>query len=449
MFTQTVLETAQEPATALEEIELQPVAHSTDAVRSEGEGRAVSGETRLTKRTLLKVIAASISFFFAGNNDGSLGALTPYILRTYNVGTEYVALIYGATFLGWLFAAATNSHLVRYLNLGAILTLGAAIQIVAHALRFWTPPFALYVITFSIQAAGMAYNESHANTFVASIDGAHRLLGGIHAMYALGCLISPFVATSIAARLGNRWPLFYLYLVGIGAANTVAVAWAFRDSLKRHARLAITGDDHATGSASRSKIANRDIVDALKSPSVYLLSLFYFFMLGTGITAGGWVVEYLIQARNGHLPDVGYVPAGLWGGVFLGRVLLAEPTYRFGERRMTLGYCALVLALQLVFWLVPSLISSAVSISILGFFYGPMFATGMSIGSKLFEKDIQPTALGFVFVFAQAGGAFFPAITGVIASKAGVKVMQPILVGLIVAMAVSWALVPSVKKRDE
>jgi hypothetical protein len=50
-------------------------------------------DTSLTRKTMFKVIAASISFFFAGNNDGSLGALTPYILRTYGVGTEYVALM--------------------------------------------------------------------------------------------------------------------------------------------------------------------------------------------------------------------------------------------------------------------------------------------------------------------------------------------------------------------
>jgi fucose permease len=373
---------------------------------------------------------------------------------------------YGATFLGWLFAAATNSHLIRYLNLGAILTLGAVIQVVAHTLRCWTPPFGLYVVTFFLQAAGMAYNESHANTFVASIDGAHRLLGFIHAMYALGCLISPFVATSIAARVEDRWPLFYLYLVGIGILNALAVILTFRDTLKIHAKPTATAAIQTTASASRSKTANRDIIATLRSPSVYLLSLFYFFMLGTGITAGGWVVEYLIQARNGHLPDVGYVPAGLWGGVFLGRVLLAEPTYRLGERRMTMVYCVLILALQLVFWLVPSLVGGAVSISILGFFYGPMFATvsplgctsfaicpeviqGMSIGSKLFEKETQTTALGFVFVLAQAGGSFFPAITGVIASQAGAKVMQPILVGLIVAMGISWALVPKAKKREE
>jgi fucose permease len=233
----------------------------------------------------------------------------------------------------------------------------------------------MYTVTFFLQAAGMAYNESHANTFVASIDGAHRLLGFIHSMYALGCLISPFVATAIAAKVEGRWPLFYLYLVGIGILNVLAITITFRDTLRPHAKPTATEGTQTPVSASRSNKANRDIVNALKSPSVYLLSLFYFFMLGTGITAGGWVVEYLVQARNGHLPDVGYVPAGLWGGVFLGRVILAEPTHRLGERRMTMVYCVVILALQLVFWLIPSLIGGAVSISILGFFYGPMFAT--------------------------------------------------------------------------
>jgi len=73
----------------------------------------------------------------------------------------------------------------------------------------------------------------------------------------------------------------------------------------------------------------------------------------------------------------------------------------------------------------------------------------MSVGSKLFDKRIQPTALGFVFVLAQAGGALFPALTGVIASRAGVKVMQPILVGLIVATGIAWVLVPKVPKRSD
>ncbi|CAI6342540.1 unnamed protein product [Periconia digitata] len=401
-------------------------------------------EPGLSKAIITKIVVAGVSFFFAGTNDGSLGALTPYILRTYHVGTEYVALIYASTFLGWVLVAATNSYLVRYLQLGSIMTVGSVLQIIAHVLRFWTPPFGLYVFTFFLQAAGMSYNDTHANTYVASVKGAHRWLGFIHAMYALGCLVSPFIATAIAGRYA-RWPMFYLFLVGIGVINTVAVVVAFRDSLSTIPRSQPT---EGSQSASRSKNASREIVKILKSPSVWLLALFYFFMLGTAITAGGWVVEYLVSARNGKLPEVGYVSAGLWGGIFLGRVLLAEPTHQFGERRMSMLYCVLILGLQLVFWLVPNIISSAVAICLLGFFYGPLFATGMSIASKLFERDIQATAIGFVFMLAQAGGALFPALTGIIASKAGLKVMQPIVVGLIVAMGVAWALVPKVPKRD-
>jgi len=81
----------------------------------------------------------------------------------------------------------------------------------------------------------------------------------------------------------------------------------------------------------------------------------------------------LVEVRHGKLSKVGYTPAGLYGGIFFGRILLVEPTHRFGPKRMVLLYCALILSLQLVFWLVPNIIANSVAISILGFFYGPMF----------------------------------------------------------------------------
>jgi hypothetical protein len=52
----------------------------------------------MTRKNIFKIVVAGFSFFFAGTNDGSLGALIPYILRTYNVGTQYVALMYGCIF---------------------------------------------------------------------------------------------------------------------------------------------------------------------------------------------------------------------------------------------------------------------------------------------------------------------------------------------------------------
>lgn len=75
-----------------DEIELQDV-RDHSASNPAGKYMPDAKETALTRTNLLKVLATSLSFFFAGNNDGSLGALTPYILRTYNIGTGYVALM--------------------------------------------------------------------------------------------------------------------------------------------------------------------------------------------------------------------------------------------------------------------------------------------------------------------------------------------------------------------
>ena len=87
----------------------------------------------------------------------------------------------------------------------------------------------------------------------------------------------------------------------------------------------------------------------------------------------GWVVEYLVRVRGGKLSTAGYVSTGYFGGGFLGRLLLAEPSHRYGERRMVLCYAVICLILQIMFWRIPSLVGDAVIFSALGFFAGPFF----------------------------------------------------------------------------
>ncbi|RFU81655.1 mfs transporter [Trichoderma arundinaceum] len=316
----------------------------------------------LSKSVYLKLISAGFSFFVAGVNDGSIGALIPYVIREFNISTAIVSSVYGANFLGWLFAAFANTHLCQYLNLGTMLALGAVFQVAAHALRSWNPPFGLFFVTFWLVSIGQAFQDTHANTFVAGAKGAHRWLAFIHAMYMAGCLVGPFVSTAVAsAGESSRWYLFYTFPLGLGVVNLALTCVAFRDALGLQRKTAASeshgrtiGDEavhHGDDAVSRNKDATQLIKKTTSTPSVWLLSLFFFFYLGSVLTAGGWVVEYLVNVRHGELSQMGYVPAGFNGGALLGRLLLAEPTHRFGERRMVLLYCLASIALQLIFWL--------------------------------------------------------------------------------------------------
>ncbi|KAJ5950375.1 uncharacterized protein N7479_008788 [Penicillium vulpinum] len=417
--------------TQTETIVLQTRA-STEAIPAENETSQDSGPPQ-PKWMYAKILSAGLSFFVAGVNDGSLGSLIPYVLRTYNIDTDMVAVLYGTTFFGWLVAALTNGKIIQNLDLGPILSLGAAIQVLAQVLRVWEPPFALYAVTFFFASLGQAYNDTHANTFVSALNGAHRWLGFIHAMYMAGCLVGPFVATGVAsANADSKWYLFYLFPLGVGVMNLAFVGVSFRDRMALPARLR-----RESGGRDGSKSALKEIKDTLSTPGVWLLSLFFFFFLVLVLRLEVcWMVEYLVNVRNGDVKDMGYVPAGFYGGAFLGRLILAEPTHRLGERRMIFIYALLCVVSQIssprqwqsVYWDSSQVLSSQ--------------QQGISVGSKIFSPEIRSSAIAFVFVLGQIGGSVFPALTGIIAGKVGVQVLQPMLVGLLGAAGASWLILP-------
>ncbi|KAM0254371.1 hypothetical protein ACHAQJ_006840 [Trichoderma viride] len=353
--TETIVENAIEIADLARESSYEADAGDTESAQGPNQG--------FSKSEYLKLISAGFSFFVAGANDGSIGALIPYIIREYNISTAIVSSVYGANFLGWLFAAFANTHLCQYLNLGAMLVLGALFQIAAHALRSWDPPFGLFVVTFWFVSIGQAFQDTHANTYVAGVrSSSHRWLAFIHAMYTAGCLVGPFVSTAVASS-GQvpRWYLYYTFPLGLGVVNLALTCFAFRDTLGFRRKTVnseseggiIGGEvvDQREKSASRNKDATQLIRKTTSTLSVWLLSLFFFFYLGSTITASAWVVEYLVRVRHGDLSKMGFVPAGSSGGALLGRLLLAEPTHRFGERRMVFVYCVAAIGLQLIFWL--------------------------------------------------------------------------------------------------
>lgn len=265
---------------------------------------------------------------------------------------------YAANFFGWLTAAFANTHLSQYLDLGALLVLGAGLQVAAQALRAWTTPFPLFVVTFWITSIGQAFQDTHANSYVAATGkGAHRHLGFIHSCYMAGCLVAPFAASPIAsARQPSVWYLFYTLPAGLGVANLIMCLFAFRDTLRTKPIVHHTSSDPDSPSgdttpSSRQHTASQVLKKTLKQSSLWYISIFFFFYLGMTLTASGWVVEYLVDVRDGDLDRVSYVPAGFSGGCLLGRLLLPEPTHRYGERLMGTIYLVICLGVQLVFWL--------------------------------------------------------------------------------------------------
>jgi fucose permease len=71
------------------------------------------------------------------------------------------------------------------------------------------------------------------------------------------------------------------------------------------------------------------------------------------------------------------------------------------------------------------------------------------IFQRLIPHKSQTAALSLIASVGSSGGAVAPFMTGILAQQVGTFVLHPICIGLFVAMAVSWFVLPKPEKRSD
>jgi fucose permease len=156
----------------------------------------------------------------------------------------------------------------------------------------------------------------------------------------------------------------------------------------------------------------------------------------------------MIKVRSASSFSSRISATGFWGGMTIGRVILGFVTERFGEKVSVIAYLLISIGLEIMFWLIPSFLVSAIAVAFLGFFLGPIFLTAVVMATKLLPKRLHVGAMGFATAFGGTGGAIFPFAVGAFAQAKGVRVLPSIILALISAISTMWLLVPRVQKID-
>ncbi|KAF8877278.1 major facilitator superfamily domain-containing protein [Infundibulicybe gibba] len=370
--------------------------------------------------------------FMAGWNDGSTGPLLPRIQKVYHVGFAIVSLLFVFACLGYVAGALMNVYLTDRLGFGKV---RALCQIVAYTLQAPAPPFPVFVLSYTINGVGLALQEAQAIGYVASLEkSAATHMGFLHAAYGAGALASPLVATQFAQL--RHWSFHYLISLGLAISNTSILSTVFKFRTQDECLKRIGQSAGEKGASQDTKF--RQIM-SLKS--VHFLAFFILVYVGVEVTVGGWAVTFLVNVRGGG-PSAGYVSSGFFGGLMVGRIALLRLNKKIGERRAIYLYSFLAIGLELVVWLVPSLVGDAVAVSIVGMLLGPIFPVAMNHTAKVLPRWLLTGAIGWISGFGQAGSALIPFMTGAFASRFGIKSLQPLLVVMMSIMIILWALVP-------
>ncbi|OAA66782.1 major facilitator superfamily transporter [Niveomyces insectorum RCEF 264] len=471
-----------------------------------------------------RMATVSMSTLTCGLNDSASGALLPYIEKHYNIGYAIVSLMFVATAVGAIVAAAVVDPLKGRFGRARTFCLGQLLMALGYVpLLTMAAPFPAVVVGFFLVGMGEAVNVAMGNTFCASLQQSTVALGIMHGSYGIGGISGPLIATAIAvasspdpstadagAVPAAAFGRYYVVPFGLMVLCAASSIWSFggyeRDFGENLAASASTGallptpasPASADGAAAdrrhhrhrhqrwrrseqpsppsplppppppattsplpllrrtwsrlrRVDLAARlvDVVRPYSYRVVLLGALFLFMYQGAEVSLAGWVTSFLIADRGAKEPGVGYVTAGFWAGVTVGRFLLVVPAQRIGARRFVYGCIAGMAGFDLLVWLLPSRIGSAVAVALVGLLIGPIYPSAAAVLMQGMSRRERVAGVSAMTAFGFAGGAVMPFVTGMLAQAVGTFVLHPIFLALLAAMLVFWYLVPARKKPTE
>jgi len=313
---------------------------------------------------------------------------------------------------------------------------------IAFSIKASAPPFPVFVMAYAINGFGSSLEDAQANGSVANYkDNASTKMGILHAAYGAGALVSPLVATQFAQL--HRWSFHYLTSLAVATLNTIFLVCIFKFKTQDEC-LAQIGQ----ATEENEAVGNSKYKEMFRLKGLHLLAFFTLVYVGVEVTIGGWIVTYVIQVRHGG-PSSGYISSGFFGGLTAGRVVLLWANEKIGERLAIYVYVVLSIGLELVVWLVPSLIGGAVAVSLVGVLLGPIYPIIMNVSGRILPRWLLTGCIGWIAGLGQAGSAALPFMTGAIASKTGIKSLQPLLVSMMGLLIVLWAWVPKGHQRQD
>ncbi|KAH9891437.1 major facilitator superfamily domain-containing protein [Xylariomycetidae sp. FL2044] len=391
--------------------------------------------------------------FIGGLTDSAPGALIPYMESYYNIGYAVVSLIFIGNALGFIMAAPFVDQIRRRLGRGRALALSNLCMMIGYVPVVWPAPFPVVTVGYFFIGFGFAINLAIGNVFCANLQDGTTMLGAMHGSYGLGGTVGPLIATGIVSA-GALWSRYYLLTLGFTVFNACFATWSFWNYEKEVGPEAapLEATANATVSSSAASPGTEQMsamLTAFKSKVVVLGAIFIFAYQGAEVSISGWVISFLIATRNGNPASVGYVTAGFWGGITLGRFVLSPLGARMGEKLFVALITVGAAVFQLLVWLVPNIIGEAVSLAVVGLLLGPVYPCAAAVFTRNLSRKEQMSGLSVISAFGSSGGAVAPFTTGILAQVSGTFVLHPIAIGLFGVMMLCWYGQPSVRKRSE
>ncbi|KAE8331069.1 cytochrome P450 [Aspergillus sergii] len=318
-----------------------------------------------SKTMIWRVLATFWCALVMGSNDAAYGAIIPYtscisqLEVSYDKSYTIISLVFLSPFLGYTVSAVISNLIHQRFGRRGVAFIGPACHLLAFAVISSNPPFPVLVIMYIFVGLGSGIQNAGWNVWISSLANSHEVLGCFHGFYGIGATVSPLIATTLITKAGWEWNSYYYILTGAAALELVNATSAFWTETGSKYRQ----DNPSSPGSNGGRSPNQTRL-SLTYRVTWICAIFLFLYGGVEVAIGGWIVIFMTSIRHGSPFASGMAETGFWLGVTLGRFILGFVSPRIGERLSIIVYIVLAIGLELIFWLVPKFIVSAVAVAL-------------------------------------------------------------------------------------
>ena len=312
-------------------------------------------------------------------------ALRGYVLSSHQIGNFFAVFLSG--FIPYAIGRKKST-----LILGSLIVLGLLLMTATGN------PFIL-IVAFAFTGMGRGTLSNITNVVVSENTGNKAAgLNILHASFAIGAFISPFVAVFATAI---EWRI---------------AAWIFA-FLMLTALIFVGGSTLSNTPMKKEKTSSE--IPFQKSFSFWLNTFIMFFYLAGEASLTGWLVTYFNDTGLMSTSLSQSMQSFLWVMILLGRLCCASLSSKMDKSVLILAMGAMM---TLCFVLMISAQSTAlvvVGLLGLGFFMSGIYPTTLSTMDSHYNSSTVAT--GTCIATATVGGILMPIIIGEVAEVSGIR----------------------------
>lgn len=312
-------------------------------------------------------------------------ALRGYVLSSHQIGNFFAVFLSG--FIPYAIGRKKST-----LILGSLIVLGLLLMTATGN------PFIL-IVAFAFTGMGRGTLSNITNVVVSENTGNKAAgLNILHASFAIGAFISPFVAVFATAI---EWRI---------------AAWTFA-FLMLTALIFVGGSTLSNTPMKKEKTSSE--IPFQKSFSFWLNTFIMFFYLAGEASLTGWLVTYFNDTGLMSTSLSQSMQSFLWVMILLGRLCCASLSSKMDKSVLILAMGAMM---TLCFVLMISAQSTAlvvIGLLGLGFFMSGIYPTTLSTMDSRYNSSTVAT--GTCIATATVGGILMPIIIGEVAEVSGIR----------------------------